>query len=1128
MEDNKRYFIKENGGIHNLMVEAGAGAGKTQIMVDTIVNMIKRGVKIENIVLITFTNKATNEMKERLQFELVKEAERGCEKCKEALANIQLSNVSTIHSFAKRLIDERPFETLGLDFNIIEDLDFQKRLLNIERLFIKESREKSWKEAMLEELSIYPNLRAPFDAYLLNKDMDYMVRDIERVFLDKEALTQEALELSSDFERLVTEAGEEKIKKEAYKKLTKALRSREEIENTPYLRIYMSAMADLLKDGLKLYNKDEEDIFILDKRKGKAYFDLELAATRRALPIFSKLKSQEYDISLAALVKFVDYYMEKNASSSPLLSNSELLVYTLRTVEKEEARIHFQRRYSHFFIDEFQDTDPVQAKLLFALGSANKGDLRDVKISDMDLIPGRLFVVGDPKQSIYRFRGADLNIYNSAKDKISEQGKFSVLNRTYRFHKGLADDIYKTFNSDGAYGFSKVSKAKIEISPMETVDREGETESLRNIKLVHIEGDLELLIRDYLSGVEEEIGDPDFVLKLEDEIRNYLKGALTKEEQENGLTITKHSALESRETMVKNFLKAEGSLLDYYRDYDPKRKRTYILDELSMVADTVSLTVKNLLGGNYGLTYKDILIISREKEVLKNISTALKENNIPINSSEEKTFKDYVATEAMIAFYQYLDTGNESHLKMFLSLGKDYSIEEIEGLFEEDDPIISRFRSYYDDQQKSNNPLLSAYRLLYEKEFLYGDNEREELEVTSIQVERVASESPSSLKDALTKMAKLREEVIIPVIEDENRVRVMNLHKAKGLQGKIVILVGEVKRTPKAGNYFDRVNNEAYLEFPELLWGVGKISYMDSLLPEEKISRSIENSLAESAEEALRLDYVAATRARDAIILIDPAAVYKELYLKSENTGLFPLEEISLKKKEAVLYKKEVPSLKLKKGGYLVKFPSNLDYMEEFIQLEEGLSGKSFGTLFHMIMELVVEDYKTTGRLNIRPAFTRAVRDFARSKPISELLGYKEINQDLETPSLREKLALIEREHYEFISSSIERIFSDHLKTELKGADYISTEVPFTMQLEDNQIEKIIYSGVIDLLVRKGDRLKIFDYKTDKRPLGYSDKDFSDYLDKKYERQLKLYQKASSKLFKLDESNIQSKILFIR
>ncbi len=94
--------------------------------------------------------------------------------------------------------------------------------------------------------------------------------------------------------------------------------------------------------------------------------------------------------------------------------------------ENAEVRRALQQKYRHLFVDEFQDTDPVQAEIMFLLAA----DERDVAKSQSaggrrtgapsPLRPGALFVVGDPKQSIYRFRRADIEIYNIVRARFSD------------------------------------------------------------------------------------------------------------------------------------------------------------------------------------------------------------------------------------------------------------------------------------------------------------------------------------------------------------------------------------------------------------------------------------------------------------------------------------------------------------------------------------------------------------------------------------------------------------------------------------------------------------------------------------------------------------------------------------
>lgn len=88
-------------------------------------------------------------------------------------------------------------------------------------------------------------------------------------------------------------------------------------------------------------------------------------------------------------------------------------------VKSPSVRAHFQERFTHLFVDEFQDTDPLQAEIIVLLSAddSNVADWRTVKP-----IPGKLFIVGDPKQAIYRFRRADVGTYENVKRLLLKNG----------------------------------------------------------------------------------------------------------------------------------------------------------------------------------------------------------------------------------------------------------------------------------------------------------------------------------------------------------------------------------------------------------------------------------------------------------------------------------------------------------------------------------------------------------------------------------------------------------------------------------------------------------------------------------------------------------------------------------
>ena len=121
------------------------------------------------------------------------------------------------------------------------------------------------------------------------------------------------------------------------------------------------------------------------------------------------------------------------------LSNNELLYFASELVKKPEARRFFHKRYRCFYVDEFQDTDPLQTEVLHGLTDDGAGNMRD----------GALFIVGDPKQSIYAFRGADVSLYEEEKRRFEEAANGEVFSLTdnYRSAPEVIQWVNEQFGS---------------------------------------------------------------------------------------------------------------------------------------------------------------------------------------------------------------------------------------------------------------------------------------------------------------------------------------------------------------------------------------------------------------------------------------------------------------------------------------------------------------------------------------------------------------------------------------------------------------------------------------------------------------------------------------------------------
>jgi ATP-dependent helicase/nuclease subunit A len=129
--------------------------------------------------------------------------------------------------------------------------------------------------------------------------------------------------------------------------------------------------------------------------------------------------------------------------------------------ENAGVRRALQQKYRYLFVDEFQDTDPVQAEIVFLL-AADEGSVKAAPKADwrtVALRSGALFVVGDPKQSIYRFRRADIEIYNTVRQRFSDPslGRVVTLTTNFRSVPSLCEWANGVFRSSERFRRSPAS-----------------------------------------------------------------------------------------------------------------------------------------------------------------------------------------------------------------------------------------------------------------------------------------------------------------------------------------------------------------------------------------------------------------------------------------------------------------------------------------------------------------------------------------------------------------------------------------------------------------------------------------------------------------------------------------------
>jgi ATP-dependent helicase/nuclease subunit A len=170
-------------------------------------------------------------------------------------------------------------------------------------------------------------------------------------------------------------------------------------------------------------------------------------------PYLSQWRQYVYRLSVTLLTRARDSATTERRRINSL-NYGDLLNLTARVLRENAAvRRALQDKFRYLLVDEFQDTDPVQAEIVFwlaadgAASSASKLTVADWRV--VPLRPGALFVVGDPKQSIYRFRRADIDIYNIVRQRFSDPAVGCVVPLTLNFRSvpqlsGWANQVFQT------------------------------------------------------------------------------------------------------------------------------------------------------------------------------------------------------------------------------------------------------------------------------------------------------------------------------------------------------------------------------------------------------------------------------------------------------------------------------------------------------------------------------------------------------------------------------------------------------------------------------------------------------------------------------------------------------------
>ncbi len=1047
----------------NFFVEAGAGSGKTTQLVARMTAMVKAGIDVRKICAITFTKAAAREFYKRFQESLSISASKATDESEcilltDALKNIDLCFMGTIDSFSHLILHEHPLEgRIPSDSSVTEDdkmsavyMREYARIVNGDygdELFEKYKTFSIFQEKPEKVFAAF------FSNFIDSRNAELIMppnigTDVNASVQTEKAVLMQALKCARGHEEYWSNVKD-------CQKANETLRTRfstliSDWNDTPAQVISIIGSLNKFRLCVELdeIGITESDLFKRVKTKSAPGFAYELDIENSE--IYHTLTEMQY----YATVDFLRFAAESIADE--LRKNGELTYFDyklyLRDMLKRDAECdgklirHIYDRHSYFLIDEFQDTDPIQAEIFFYL-------------SAMDPVPdwwkckpraGSLFIVGDPKQSIYRFRSADVAAFMDVR-RLFENGAGEVLHltRNYRSTLHLKEWFNRTFTS--LMPQETPQQSKFEPIPIEGSD---DAEILNGVWSYDV-----AINRSTLLNGEEKTAD--IIQRL---VNNPAYKVKIKSEDEPRM-------LRYSDFMV--ILRTKTSIVKYLREFGTRAIPTMVEGKISFSDCPALIAMASIM---------DALAAPNEQAV---VYGALTSDMFGITDGEITDLRN----KDIWLDVRYFDKVQEN------------CGGRIAGAFEVLKKLSSKAK--YLSPAAAFSVAMDELRVLEKTgadclEYLYYALELLRAAETSGEV--------SSLKEAGSFIRSLIEndatERCISLMRDDDRVHIANLHKVKGLEAPVVILAQPRCSDNKPADRTEHTPDGSKHWIFKLSKKTGSASF--TCAQTEAFQPVYESEEMSMDAEDVRLLYVAATRARNALIIAeavkaDGTRANKnpwEPLLSSIDGNFFEFvpprngipEKVNNKVSAAELYEQAAnddifANSSSEKATYTVSLPSQIKLnkitseSEDTADTHERKNAALVGTMVHRLMEFVVS-------AEVIPAADKLIKDILNSYGADE-----------------EYAKLLLNVYKQVTNGGFPQNngMPDDILLELKSADEVHCEVPFCHKVCEDDGSFTLWNGVIDLLYKKGDKWRIVDYKTNAEV---------EQLDYKYSEQLGAYKAA--------------------
>ena len=840
----------------HISLSSGAGSGKTAVLVSRYLRVIlDTSAKVSNVVAITFTEKSASELKNRIRHQIDSYLAEGLAPiCLEQVkSEINQANISTIHSFCSRILREFSNESgVPVGFSVIEPFQQRKMLSEAIQIRMAEIAESSTKSQNRKDLTLLLRHfgRSKLETVLLRcferlSIMEQIISFYETYSDDSQIVEQWQTAIDNeifcqvDIQKFVNDL-EQLTKYTTGKKahLVKEIVSGLSLETRLRLKQLRIASHSILTRSGSISKRDFLGVAAQNGELALLVKQVEVAA--RVINMLSCTNDTDQFLvktirSLLNLYRQAELQYELQKKQKYSLDFSDLQIYFRNLLRSNHSiRKQLQQRYQYIMVDEYQDTNQIQFEILSLLSDNFRS--------------GNLFIVGDPKQSIYGFRGADVSVFNQTTEALS--------------------DFQKKLNRD--FVWCDLQSVSSQYLPATKKEKSGQLSLVDNFRLTRNLVGFVNLVFSYLMDGHSEMPYQPLVWGRNSSLEGKIEVLIGANERNEG----DNEILEENRLIAKrisHLVATEGLVAPERKDRDCYQQ----------------------------IRYKDIAIIIRSRTHLPDIENALLEESVPYQITGGIGFYQRQEIYDLVNYLHFLENPDNSlalvgilRSPFFgLSDGDLFSISQIENV----EGFWNKFLVYQSEIEPSSilnyisgilkSHLSICHRVPISILIRRVVNETGMIGVLSVgkqgeqkwanyqKLLQIAREfeknEDASLSSFLHELDSLmdteNQEEQAKVDHDLDRVQIMTIHASKGLEFPVVFLPHLSRRL--------RPENEPYFHAE---YGIGfNVSSKDrksEFYSEDNLTPAILKLMKKKATDRMiaeekRLFYVAVTRARDRLIL---------------------------------------------------------------------------------------------------------------------------------------------------------------------------------------------------------------------------------------------------------------------